>query len=69
MAKTVSSENKVLTFIKSKKIKFVDLKFMDFPGQWQHFTVPASQERNDIQESVAFFPHEISKIYSVWKNP
>jgi len=43
MAKTVSPENKVLNFIKNKKIKFVDLKFMDFPGQWQHFTVPTSQ--------------------------
>ena len=43
MAKTISPENKVLNFIKSKKIKFVDLKFMDFPGQWQHFTVPTSQ--------------------------
>ncbi len=26
--------------IKEKDIKFVDLKFMDFPGQWQHTTVP-----------------------------
>jgi glutamine synthetase len=34
---------KVLKFIKDKEIKFVDLKFMDFPGQWQHFTVPVSQ--------------------------
>ena len=34
---------KVLKFIKENKIKFVDLKFMDFPGQWQHFTIPISQ--------------------------
>jgi glutamine synthetase len=34
---------KVLKFIKDNKIQFVDLKFMDFPGQWQHFTVPVSQ--------------------------
>ncbi len=47
MAKTVSPENKVLNFIKSKKIKFVDLKFMDFPGQWQHFTVPTTQFDKD----------------------
>lgn len=45
MAKTraKSNEEKVLSFIKSNKIKFVDFKFMDFPGQWQHFTVPAMQ--------------------------
>jgi glutamine synthetase len=43
MAKSESPIDNVLKFIKSNKIKFVDLKFMDFPGQWQHFTVPVSQ--------------------------
>jgi glutamine synthetase len=43
MAKTNSPVDNVLSFVKSKKIEFVDLKFMDFPGQWQHFTVPVSQ--------------------------
>lgn len=45
MAKSSSSGQveKVLKFIKDNGIKFVDLKFMDFPGQWQHFTVPVSQ--------------------------
>ncbi len=33
----------VLDFVKSNKVKFVDFKFMDFPGQWQHFTVPVTQ--------------------------
>ena len=47
MAKTESPENNVLNFIKSKKIQFIDLKFMDFPGQWQHFTVPVSQFNKD----------------------
>jgi glutamine synthetase len=43
MAKAVSPIDNVLSFIKDKNIKFVDFKFMDFPGQWQHFTVPVSQ--------------------------
>jgi len=43
MAKNISPEQKVLDLIKKQNIKFVDFKFMDFPGQWQHFTVPASQ--------------------------
>ena len=30
----------VLKFCKEKNIKYVDLKFMDSPGLWQHFTVP-----------------------------
>ena len=50
MAKTISPANKVLNFIKSKGIKFVDMKFMDFPGQWQHFTVPANQFNNNSFE-------------------
>ncbi len=47
MAKTETPENNVLNFIKTKKIQFIDLKFMDFPGQWQHFTVPVSQFSKD----------------------
>ncbi len=43
MAKTLSKSEMVLKFIKDKNIQFVDMKFMDFPGQWQHFTVPVSQ--------------------------
>jgi len=43
MAKSPSAIDNVLSMIKSKKIKFIDLKFMDFPGQWQHFTVPVTQ--------------------------
>ena len=43
MAKVSSPVQNILAFIKAKKIQFVDFKFMDFPGQWQHFTVPVSQ--------------------------
>ena len=38
-----ASIQKTLDYVKKNGIKFVDLKFMDFPGQWQHFTVPVSQ--------------------------
>ena len=33
----------VLTLIRGKEVKAVDLRFVDFPGTWQHFTVPADQ--------------------------
>ncbi|MDO8644945.1 MAG: type I glutamate--ammonia ligase [bacterium] len=33
----------VLTFAKDNKVKMVDLRFIDFPGVWQHLTVPISQ--------------------------
>jgi len=35
--------DEVLRFVENKKIKFVDLKFMDFPGMWQHMTIPSSE--------------------------
>ncbi|MEN3039281.1 MAG: type I glutamate--ammonia ligase, partial [Candidatus Kryptonium sp.] len=34
---------KVFEIIKSHGVKMVDLKFMDFPGQWQHFSVPVHE--------------------------
>ncbi len=43
MPKQKSSAQKVLDYIKEKDIKFVDFKFMDFPGQWQHLTIPAAE--------------------------
>ncbi|NCS88182.1 MAG: type I glutamate--ammonia ligase [Ignavibacteria bacterium CG2_30_36_16] len=43
MAKALSTSEMVLKYIKENNIQFVDMKFMDFPGQWQHFTVPVNQ--------------------------
>lgn len=31
----------VLALVREKGLKAVDLRFMDFPGLWQHFTIPA----------------------------
>ena len=50
MAKVNSPELNVLSYIKTNKIQFVDFKFMDFPGQWQHFTVPSNQLTEDSFE-------------------
>lgn len=33
----------VLKMAKEKKARVVDLRFMDFPGIWQHFTVPLGE--------------------------
>jgi len=33
----------VIEFAKKNKAKVVDLRFLDFPGLWQHFTVPMSE--------------------------
>jgi len=42
--------NAVLKRIKDENIEMVDFKFMDFPGQWQHFSIPASQLKEDSFE-------------------
>lgn len=31
----------ILALIREKEVKAIDLRFMDFPGRWQHFTIPA----------------------------
>ena len=33
----------VLEFAKKHKVMMVDLKFVDFPGTWQHFTIPIEE--------------------------
>jgi glutamine synthetase len=43
MSERTEQIQKVLKFIKENDVKFVDFKFMDFPGQWQHNTIPAAQ--------------------------
>src|SRR5437588_6106457 len=33
----------VLKLVEQKKVQFFDLRFMDFPGLWQHTTLPVSE--------------------------
>ena len=40
----------VFKIIKDNGVKMVDLKFVDFPGQWQHFTVPVTELSEEIFE-------------------
>jgi glutamine synthetase len=40
----------VMALCREKGIKAVDLRFMDFPGLWQHFTIPVSQLTEDVFE-------------------
>ncbi len=45
----------VLAFAKENKAKVVDLRFMDFPGVWQHFTIPMSElEESSFEEGYGF---------------
>ncbi len=40
----------VLKLVKDKSIKFIDMRFMDFPGLQQHFTIPATELEEDLFE-------------------
>ena len=38
-----------------ESVKFVDVKFTDIPGTWQHFTVPVQElSLNSLQEGLGF---------------
>jgi len=39
----VRTPKEIVAFIEKEKVEVVDLRFMDFPGLWQHFSVPARE--------------------------
>jgi len=41
----------VLKIIKSNNIEFVDIRFLDFVGMWQHFTIPSKEVDKDTFDS------------------
>jgi len=45
----------VLDMVKEKDIRVVDIRFMDFPGVWQHFTVPVSElDESSFEDGFGF---------------
>ena len=45
----------VLSLIEKEKVQVVDLRFMDFPGIWQHFSVPVSEiDEESIESGLGF---------------
>ncbi|HKJ66978.1 MAG TPA: type I glutamate--ammonia ligase [bacterium] len=48
MANTKSDRTKVFQMIQDHEVEFIDLKFLDFPGLWQHFTIPVSEMDEDL---------------------
>jgi len=52
MAKT---PNDVRELAKSAGVKIVDLRFIDMPGVWQHFSIPVEDLSNDLfEEGIGF---------------
>jgi len=45
----------VIQLVESKNLRIVDLKFIDLPGLWQHFSVPATELSEDLfTEGIGF---------------
>jgi glutamine synthetase len=45
----------VLTLIRQKEVRAIDLRFVDFPGTWQHFTIPVDQlEESTFEDGLGF---------------
>ena len=50
MSKTI---NEVLDM--AKNVKMVDLRFIDLPGTWQHFSIPAHRLNSELfEEGIPF---------------
>ena len=47
----IKTPKDVVNAIKKEGIEVVDLRFMDFPGLWQHFSIPAREIEEDSFES------------------
>ena len=55
VAPNATAVSKVFKLIEDEGVKMVDFKFMDFPGQWQHFSVPVTQlEKSSFEEVFGF---------------
>ena len=45
----------VLALIEREKVEVIDLRFMDFPGLWQHFSIPVGEiEESTFDEGLGF---------------
>jgi glutamine synthetase len=56
MAKSTGSAlAPIFKMIKDRGVKMIDFKFMDMPGQWQHFSVPVAQlKESSFDEGFGF---------------
>src|SRR5260370_18295086 len=55
MVPNCATAEDVLKAIKDEKVQMIDLRFTDFPGEWQHFSVPPSAvNANTPDEGIGF---------------
>src|SRR5512136_648064 len=52
---TATSPKEVLAYTREHALKIVDFKFVDLPGTWQHFSIPAEELVEDLfTEGIGF---------------
>src|SRR3989338_5231218 len=52
-----------------QKVKFVDLKFTDIPGMWQHFTVPIAElTEGSVQNGFGFDGSSIRGFKEIYES-
>src|ERR1043165_1084861 len=55
-----------LDLAKKNKVEIVDLKFVDFPGLWQHFSIPATELNAELfEEGLGFDGSSIRGFQSI----
>jgi glutamine synthetase len=55
IAEPKTSPRDVLAQAKDLQVKMVDLKFIDLPGLWQHFSIPVEELSEDLfSEGIGF---------------
>jgi len=55
-----------LEMAKKNKVEIVDLKFIDFPGLWQHFSIPAAELSAELfEEGLGFDGSSIRGFQSI----
>lgn len=60
------SAKEALDFAKKHKAEFVDFKFVDVPGLWQHFSIPASELTADLfEDGIGFDGSSIRGFQSI----
>ncbi|TVR34628.1 MAG: type I glutamate--ammonia ligase [Spirochaetaceae bacterium] len=45
---TAKTSKDVMALMEKEKVEVVDFRFMDFPGMWQHFSIPATAFEEDM---------------------
>jgi glutamine synthetase len=52
---SIKTPKDVLALVEREKVEVVDFRFMDFPGLWQHFSVPVGElEEDTFEDGLAF---------------